>query len=290
MKQAWSRLFGPRPGLFGRPMLRFSLWLHMGLVLATHYVPLLILLIYSFNASQLALTWGGFSLVWYEKALSKPEVGRAIANSLAIAISTGLVAAVLGTSLALAIERGSERIKRSGRLLALLPIFVPELIMGVGLLIFMTRVLQPWLQPLGWGLDSFMTVVLGHVTFAVSYVMVTVRARLQHYDRQTELAAMDLGARPWPLLWYIILPQLTPAIFAGALMAISLSLDDFYISYFLTVGGSGFKTVPLYIWNLQGRTALTPEINVISTLMLTASMSCMVIAYLIRPPSRGRSH
>ena len=263
---------------------RVCLWTHLMGVLVLLYLPLLILLLYSFSASQLALRFTGFSLQWYAKALHNPEVLAAIANSLGIALASGGMATALGTLLALGLERGSRRLRQVSELLAYLPILIPEIILGLGLLVFFARGLRPMFAGLGLTLDSFTTVTLGHVTLSLSYVCVAVRSRLKGYNSQTELAALDLGANQLDVLLRIILPQMGPAIFSGFLMAVSLSLDDFYVSYFVTVGGSGFKTVPLYIWGLQGRSAMTPEINAVATLMLVFSALALGVALLA---SRG---
>jgi ABC-type spermidine/putrescine transport system permease subunit II len=245
--------------------------------------------LYSFNSSSLAFRWEAFSLRWYEKIFQQPEVLMAIGQSLFIATTSALGALVLGTLLALGLERGSRSLARWSEGLAYVPLLLPEIVLGLGLLVFFSRWLRPALAPLHLELDSLTSVTLGHITLASSYVMVSLRAQLRHYDRATEWAAFDLGASRTDVLLRILLPQLTPALISGFLMAFALSLDDFYVSYFVSVGGSGFKTVPLYLWGLQGRSALTPELNAVAVIMLLISGLCIALAYAFSkdPPILG---
>ncbi len=272
-------------------LLSHYLSLHFIGILFFFYAPLLIMSLYSFNGGNLAFRWQSFSLRWYEKILAQADVLQAIANSLMIATCSAAGALLLGTLLALGLERGSRKLKSFSEGLAYVPLLIPEIVLGLGLLIFFSRWLRPSLSILHVELDSFAAVTLGHITLASSYVMVSLRAQLKHYDRTSEWAAFDLGASRWIVLVHIILPQLTPALISGFLMAFALSLDDFYVSYFVTVGGSGFKTVPLYLWGLQGRTALTPELNAVAVLMLLISALCIILAYYVTkhsPLSKGR--
>lgn len=258
------------------------LYAHTILMLLILYLPLAVLLVYSFNAGPLALRWEGFSWRWYRETLAKPDVLQAIINSISIAVVSGSLSALLGTGLALAIERGTRRLRTVSRWFGYVSLLIPEIVLAIGLLILFNQFLRPALLYFNIHINSFVAVVIGHISIAMAYVMITVRARLQEYNSTTELAALDLGATYPEVLQRIILPQISPAIFSGGLLAIALSLDDFYVSYFVTVGGSGFKTVPLHIWALQGRNALTPEINCVSVIMLMLSLGLLTLAYVIK--------
>lgn len=248
------------------------------------YLPIGVLVLYSFSASRYALVWGGFSLDAYRKLFAEPEIAPALWNSLAVASVSTAVATLLGTLLALAFERA--RVRGSVEALVYLPIVIPEIVMAVGLLLFFAQVLRPLFSALGVTLSPMPAVIVGHVTFSVSYVMVVVRARLRDLDRSLEEAACDLGATSWQVLRRVTLPLLAPAIISGALLAFTLSLDDFYVTYFSTTGGSGFKTLPLYLYALQGRAAIPPQMNAMATLMLLASLALIVLALLIQRRTR----
>ncbi|MCI2431414.1 ABC transporter permease [Candidatus Acetothermia bacterium] len=250
------------------------------------YLPIFVLVLYSFNAGRYAFVWGGFSLETYQKVLHDPEVAQALGNSLAVAFSATLIATVLGTLLALALERYRFRGQRVAEGLSYLPILIPEIVMAVGLLLFFAQFFRPSLSLLGLDLGPLPTVIAGHVAFGISYVMVVVRARLQDFDRSLEEAASDLGARPWQVFYRVTLPLLAPAITSGALLVFTLSLDDFYITYFSTAGGTGFQTLPLYIYFLQGRAGIPPQVNAVAALMLLISLS--LIALSLGLQRRGR--
>lgn len=248
------------------------------------YLPVGVLVLYSFSASRYALVWGGFSLDAYRKLFADPEIVPALWNSLAVASVSAAVATLLGTLLALACERA--RVRVSVEALVYLPIVIPEIVMAVGLLLFFAQVLRPFFSALGATLGPMPAVIVGHITFSISYVMVVVRARLRDLDRALEEAACDLGATPWQVLRRVTLPLLAPAIISGALLGFTLSLDDFYVTYFSTTGGSGFKTLPLYLYALQGRAAIPPQMNAVATVMLFASLTLIALALLIQRRTR----
>lgn len=246
------------------------------------YMPVVVLMVYSFSASRYALAWGGFSLDSYRKLLEDPEVGQALVNSVTVGLSATSIATVLGTLLALAVERSRLRFQGAVEALAYLPILIPEIVMAVGLLLFFVQFFTPMLNTLGLEIGPLPTVIAGHVAFSISYVMVVVRARLKDFDRSLEEAAMDLGATPGQIFRRVTLPLLAPAILSGALLAFTLSLDDFYVAYFSTAGGSGFKTLPLYIYALQGRAGVPPQMNAVAALMLLASLVLIALSLLLQ--------
>ncbi len=244
------------------------------------YLPIGVLVLYSFSASRYALVWGGFSLEAYRRVLTDPEIASALLNSMIVAASATAIATVLGSALALALERA--RVRGGLESLVYLPIVIPEIVMAVGLLVFFAQVIRPALNTVGLELSPLPAVIVGHVAFTISYVMVVVRARLRDLDRSLEEAACDLGATPAQVLRYVTLPLLAPAIISGALLAFTLSLDDFYVTYFSTSGGSGFKTLPLYLYALQGRAAIPPHMNAAASLMLGISLILIALAFWVQ--------
>ena len=250
------------------------------------YLPIGVLVLYSFSASRYALAWGGFSLDAYRRVLTDPEIASALLNSLIVASVSTAIATLLGTLLALALERAPVR--SSVEAFVYLPIVIPEIVMAVGLLLFFAQALRPLLSAIGLAVSPLPAVIAGHVTFSISYVMVVVRARLRDLDKSLEEAAFDLGATPWQALRKVTLPLLAPAIISGALLAFTLSLDDFYVTYFSTTGGSGFKTLPLYLYALQGRAAIPPQMNAVATLMLFASLLLISLAILFQRHAYSR--
>lgn len=249
------------------------------------YLPIGVLVLYSFSASRYALVWGGFSLEAYKRLLTDPEIAPALVNSLIVAVSATAIATVLGTALALALERA--RVRSPIEAFVYLPIVIPEIVMAVGILLFFAQVVRPALSAAGLTLSPLPAVIVGHVAFSISYVMVVVRARLRDLDKSLEEAALDLGATPAQVLRRVTIPLLAPALWSGALLAFTLSLDDFYVTYFSTTGGSGFKTLPLYLYALQGRAAIPPQMNAVATLMLLASLILITLALLIHRRSQG---
>ena len=197
------------------------LWLTASLVYIFLYIPLIIVVVYSFNDSRLNAEWVGFTLDWYYKLFHNQEMLLAARNSLFIAVSASLLATILGTMAGLAIHRYRIRVLP---FLAFAPIAMPEILLGVSLLLFFLQVMN-----LTLGLIS---IIIAHTTFCVGFVAIIVRARLQGMDDSIFEAARDLGATPWQTFRLITLPLIMPAIAAGALMSFTLSIDDFVITFF----------------------------------------------------------
>lgn len=254
---------------------RFSLG-HFALVTITLftfaflYVPIAVLIVFSFNSARTGATWQSFTLQWYERVFNNARILEAAANSLIVAVLSTLGAVVIGTLMAMAMERYRFRGKGAWDGLLYLPVIVPEIVMGISLLIFFAAV------NISRGL---LTLVISHIAFCMPFVYLTMRARLADFDRSVEEAAQDLGANEWVTFRRITLPLLMPGIISSALLAFTLSLDDFVISFFVT--GVGSQTLPVYIWS-QIRRGITPEINAISALMLVLSIILVVTAQLIQ--------
>lgn len=243
---------------------------------AFFYIPILSLIVFSFNKSRLVTVWGGFSTQWYAKLLSNDQVIKAALLSLKIALTSATFATILGTMAGLALARFSRfrgRMGLSGLVTA--PLVMPEVITGISslmLFIFMAE----WI---GWpGSRGFTTITIAHITFSMAYVTVIVQSRLSSMDMALEEAAMDLGARPWRVLTDVTLPVIAPAILSGWLLAFTISLDDVVITSFTS--GPGSTTLPLLIWS-KVRLGVTPDINALATLIITLVGLGVVAASLI---------
>lgn len=206
-------------------------------VLAFLYLPILILALYSFNDSRMNAVWAGFTFKWYAQLFNNRHVAEALANTLVIGFISTAVSTILGTTAALALHK--YRYKWQGLLngLIYLPILIPEIVMGLSLLVLFSQIHLPL------GRTS---IILAHITFCLSFVVITVGARLDGLKQEYEEAAGDLYARPWQCFRYITLPLIMPGITAGALIAFTLSIDDFIISFF--AAGPNSTTLPLYIY------------------------------------------
>ncbi len=227
------------------------------------YLPLAVLVLMSFNDSRRTTQWKGFTLDWYAAVFRDAELVQALLNSLTIALFSTIISLVIGTLAAIALWR----FRFGGRSLMegafALPIVVPEICLGVAFLIFFARIL-PWPMGLPWPLNLG-AIVIAHVAFSFPFVAVVVRARLSSFDRAQEEAARDLGASQWQALWDVVIPHLRPALLAGALLAFTLSLDDFVITFF--TAGPDTVTFPVKVYSMV-RFSVTPKVNAISTLLL----------------------
>lgn len=240
------------------------------------YLPIVSVVAYSFNDSRLANVWGGFSLRWYRALLTDEQVLTAAWLSLRIAITSATLAMVLGTAVALALDRlGRFRGRSLLGAMVSAPLVMPEVITGVSLLFLLVSTTQ-WL---GWpGTRGMVTVTIAHVTFAIAYVAVVVRARLSGMSRELEEAAMDLGASPLRAFSEVTLPIIAPALAAGWLLAFTLSLDDLVIASF--VSGPGATTLPMLIFS-KVKLGVTPEINALAALMIAAvTLGVLVAGFL----------
>jgi spermidine/putrescine transport system permease protein/putrescine transport system permease protein len=243
---------------FDRPRFLWGLYVAMCLYL---FVPILVVIIYSFNSANSLQVFGGLSFRWYRVFWHDPEIKNSLVASFEIAAVTMVVATVLGTLLAFGLVRARGRIGGSANILMLLPLITPEIVTAVGLLLFFGRYQMEL---------SITTVILGHITFSISYVTVIVRARLSLLNREVEEAAMDLGATELGALRLVTLPALYPAIFASALLVFVLSFDDFVTSVFTS--GAGTSPLPVRIYSLL-RVGVSPEINAVGTMMIGITLA-----------------
>jgi len=239
------------------------------------YAPIIILVVFSFNSSRFVSSWESFSLRWYGVLFQDEAMLSALKNSLIVAVTATLLSTIFGTMVALAMERHSFPGKTAFDALLYLPIIIPDIAMAVMLLLFFVMA--------QFGL-SLLTIIISHVAFDISFVAIVVRARLVGFDRSLEEAAQDLGANELQTFWHVTLPLLMPAILGGALLAFTLSLDDFVITFF--TAGVGSTTLPLRIYSMV-KLGVTPEINAISTLLLAASMTLVMLSLFLQRKGGG---
>jgi spermidine/putrescine transport system permease protein len=235
------------------------------LALAYLMLPIAVVIVFSFNdpAGRFNYTWEGFTLDHWRHPFGPPFIGEAVRTSLEVALIATLISTVLGTLIAMALVRYHFRGRGATNLLIFVPLTAPEIVLGASLLTLFLN--------LGSAL-GFTTIVIAHIMFCISFVVVTVRARLVGFDRHVEEAAMDLGANEYVTFYKITLPLIAPGILAGALLAFSLSIDDFVITNF---NAGTTQTFPLYVWS-QAQRGVPAEVNVIGTMIFGAAVLLML--------------
>jgi spermidine/putrescine transport system permease protein len=241
------------------------------------YFPILILIIFSFNTQKLNIRWEGFTLNWYAELFRDQEVLQATWNSFIIALVSTVVATVIGTLAALALQRYRFRGYVFSESVLYIPVIIPEVVMGIALLILFSLARFPL------GIAS---ITLAHIAFSIPFVALVVRARLHGSDRSIEEASMDLGADEFTTFRRVTLPTILPGVLAGALLAFTLSLDDYVITYF--TAGPGSTTLPLRIFSMV-RFAVTPEVNALSTLWVLAVFLLLSIGQLAQRDEGARA-
>lgn len=241
-----------------------------GFVLLFFYLPIAVLVLFSFNQSKLNIVWTGFTLDWYGSLWHDTVLVRALENSLIVAVFTTLISLVLGTAGAWLLYRYRYRAASVLETLAFLPMIVPEVILGVSLLILFVTI----------GLRlGYTTIVISHVTFCFPFVMASVQARLAGLDPALEEAALDLGATPLQAFTKVLVPYLMPAIVSGGLMSFTLSLDELIVTYF--TASAGTRTLPLEIFG-RVKKGLDPSLNAISTLFIVFTVVALLITEVVR--------
>lgn len=239
-------------------------------IIAFLYLPIMLLAIYSFNSSRINAVWTGFTFDWYLSLFRNTRVLEALVNSLVIAAVTTVISTVLGTMAAISLSRYKFKYKNTINGLLYMPMLIPEIVMGLSLLVMFSQL------DIALGKQ---TLIISHITFCISFVIVTVSARLEGMRTDLEEAAQDLYATPLQTFRYVTLPLAMPGIVAGALMAFTLSIDDFVISFF--VAGPNSTTLPLYIYAMVKR-GISPEINALSTLMMTVTIILVMAGQIIQ--------
>ncbi|HAM81694.1 ABC transporter permease [Ornithinibacillus bavariensis] len=238
------------------------------LVFLFFYIPILFVIIFSFNDSKLGTVWTGFTLEWYGSLFKNSQLIGATLSSLYIAVITTIIATILGTLAALALHRYTFIGKKSVEFLFYIPVVIPDIVVAVALLAIYG------LLNMSLGLN---TAIPGHVAITISYVMLVVLARLSSFDSSLEEAAKDLGANEWQTFWRVTFPLIFPGIMAGALLAFTISLDEFVISFFTL--GPGSNTLPVLVYSMV-RLGVSPEVNALSTIIILLMVIVVVVVGL----------
>ena len=234
------------------------------------YLPIFILIIYSFNENKVVGVWSGFSLRWYAELFQDEAIASALWVSLWVAFWSTIISTILGTLVALSLERFRYRGRTTLDAVIYLPVIIPDIVMALSTLLFFVMFAIPL---------SRYTILIAHIAFNISFVAIGVRARLAGMDARLEEAAADLGANEWVTVRRITLPLLMPGIVAGALLAFTLSLDDFVITFF--VAGPGSTTLPVRVYSMI-KFGVTPEVNAVSTLMFVGSTLLVIFSLLLQ--------
>lgn len=244
-------------------------WGFTGAILVLIYIPILVLVVNSFNASKYGIKWGGFTFKWYEKFWNNDGLMTAALNSLTVSIVAASVATIIGTLAAVALHRYQFKGKALLSSMVFVSMLTPEIVMAISLLIVF--------MALGIKL-GFVSLVIGHITFCLPFVIVAVYSRLKGFDMKMLEAARDLGASESNIFWKIILPLALPAVSAGWLLSFTLSLDDVIVSAFVT--GPGYEILPLKVYSMV-RVGVSPEVNAISTILLVVSLVLVIVSQLL---------
>jgi spermidine/putrescine transport system permease protein len=247
------------------------------------YVPIITLIAYSFNTDKRGVVWRGFTFDNYVKAWNNTALQEALVNSIAIAVFATIIATIVGTMTGIVLWRFRFPGKTVYEGLMALPIVIPEICMGVALLLFFVNSgMMAWTVALPWPFN-LLNIIIAHVAFCFPFVAVVVRSRLVGFNRQLEEASKDLGASEWQTFWNVLVPFMMPGIVAGALLAFTLSLDDFVITYFTS--GPETVTFPVKVYSLVRR-GVSPEINAASTILIVLTILATVLAMKLQSPQK----
>lgn len=250
--------------------------IYLGIIMCLMYLPIILVIIYSFNESKITSVWAGFSLKWYKELFADKSMFEALVNSIVLALASSLAAGVIGTLGAVGMSR--KHLKANGIIeyVATLPIMIPEIILGMVFLVFFALIGLPF---------GMTTLILAHTTFCIPYVFMLVKARLVGIDKSYVEAAKDLGASETRAFFDITVPLIAPAVLSGMMLAFAMSFDDVIISIFVT--GADVNTLPLKIYT-QLKTGVSPKINAICTLMFGATLLVVIISSLINKKSKNK--
>jgi spermidine/putrescine transport system permease protein len=257
-----------------------SLTLSAALLYLFLYLPIAVVVVYSFNAARFGAGWTGFTTKWYGALLDNDQALSAAWNTILLAVISTAISTVIGTLLGFGLSRFEFPGKQAFARLLYVPVFIPDIILAVALLLFFA-LLNRWLD---WFQPGLTTMVLAHVTFQVSFVAIVVRARLVGLDPALEEAAHDLGSSEWQSFRHVTFPLMMPGVLAGGMLAFTLSLDDFVVSFFTS--GPGSTTLPILIYSSVKR-GITPDINALSTLIILASVLGTVAVTVMQRTRRG---
>ena len=262
---------------------RLWLQLSVGLALLFLYAPIVTLIAFSFNDSRRNIVWKGFTLKYYEKALNNDGLIEAFANSLTIALISTIVSVVLGALVAVVLWRFRFPFKAPYEGAMALPIVIPEICMGVAMLVFFARI--GWPSDMIWPFNLGI-IIIAHISFSFPFVAMVVRARLVNFNRELEEAAKDLGASEWQTFRDILIPFMRPGLVAGGLLAFTLSLDDFVITFFTS--GPDTVTFPIKVYSMV-RFSVTPEVNAASTVLIAITIALTATAMWLQNRTAKRN-
>jgi spermidine/putrescine transport system permease protein len=257
--------------------LSLPLWLVSGFLYAFMYAPIVVVVVYSFNAAPHGGPWAGFTTKWYGRLWDSPDKISAANNTLILAVVSTLISTVLGTMLGYGLTRYTFPGKKLFSWLMYIPVVIPDIVMAVAMLSFFATVRHA----LGLFELGMVTMIIAHITFQIPFVAIVVRARMAGMDPAVEEAARDLGATGWQTFWNVTLPLMMPGVLAGAMLALTLSIDDFVVSFFTT--GPGATTLPILIYSSVKR-GITPDINALSTLIVLVSVLVTIGMTLLQRP------
>lgn len=247
---------------------------YLGIIFFLMYLPIAVVIVFSFNESKLPVAFTGFSLQWYDKLFHNRAMMEALGNSLILGVLSCLISAVIGTLGAVGLSKVHWKSKGVLEYISILPLMIPEIILGMVLMVFFYMLGLPF---------GMLTLLIGHTVFCVPYILMEVKARLVGMDPSLEEAARDLGASPFRAFRDITLPLIMPAVMSGSLLAFAMSMDDVVISIF--INGPRLSTLPIKVYT-QLKTGVTPEINALCTLMLAVTLLLIFIYSLIKKLGR----
>jgi spermidine/putrescine transport system permease protein len=255
------------------------LWLVSAFLYIFMYAPIVVVIVFSFNAANYGGPWRGFTTRWYGTLFHSPDKIAATENTIILAVVSTIIATALGTGLGYGLSRYWFPGKKLFSLMMYIPVMIPDIVMAVAMLAFF-NILSQAVSLLSMGMA---TMIIAHVTFQIPFVAIVVRSRLVGMDPAIEEAAHDLGANAWRTFWHVTLPLMLPGVFAGAMLAFTLSLDDFVVSFFTT--GPGATTLPILIYSSVKR-GITPDINALSTLIVLASVIGTIGVAMVHQPRK----
>ena len=260
--------------MIARDPIRLWLNTHLGLVYVFLYVPILVLIVLSFNKSGLPTAWTGFSTEWYGKLIANPKILSAAGNSLVVAVASTIISTAVGTLLAMGLEEGKPNPWLDALVAA--PMIIPDIVLAIALLSFFN------LLKVGLGLHS---IIISHAVFNIAFVCAVVRTRLKHFDYSILEASIDLGASWFTTFRRVLLPVIFPGVLAGGLLSFTLSVDEFIIAFFNSGSGQASTTLPMQIYAMI-RFGVTPEINALATLVMLVSITALLASQRLNKAPR----
>ena len=262
-------------------------WIYLGLVLFFLYAPIAVLMVFSFNANRFGSDWGGFTLYWYRELFNNRSIIRALQNTVTIGFLAASISTVIGTLAAVSINNMKKGTRKIVLSVSSLPVATPDIVIGVSLMILYLTAFSIFGGWFGFnGRFGFGTLLIAHISFCIPYVILTVLPIFKNMNKHIYEAALDLGAHPFKAFMSVIVPQLKPGIVTGFLLAFTMSIDDFMVSFFTT--GSGVSNLSLVIFAMARR-GVNPTINALSTIMFVVVMFCLVIIN-IRDSKKLKGH